>query len=96
MRHATAHCHGRRLRDLHGDRVDFGVQALGRHHARDHAVPKRLVGVHHPAREHHVGCDTVPADLEEAGDAAGVGDDAVADLGQHEPGAFGGHSDVTQ
>ena len=59
-------------------------------------MPERLVGRHHPAGEHHVGRDPVPADLEEAGDAAGVGDHAVPDLGQHEPGAFGGDPDVAQ
>ena len=36
------------------------------------------------------------ADLEQPAHPAGVGDDAVADLGKHEPGPLGGDADVTE
>ena len=57
---------------------------------------ERLLGVHRPAGEHHVAHDAVAADLEQPADAAGVGDHAVADLGQHEPRALGRDADVAQ
>lgn len=88
--------YGRCLRDLGGDSAHLLVQAVRRHHTGDDPVPERLVRSHHPAREHQVRRNPVPADLKEAGDPAGVGDDAVTHLGQHEPRPLGGHPDVTQ
>ena len=66
------------------------------HDARHDAVGVRLGGVHGTAGEDHVAGDAVAADLEQASDPAGVGDDAVGHLREHEAGALGGDADVAQ
>ena len=97
--HPAGHLHGDRRRrgDLRRPspwrcRRELSAATTAGHDA----VGQRLVGRHRPAGEHHVGGDAVAAHLEQAGDAAGVGDDAVADLGEHEAGALGGDADVAQ
>ena len=57
---------------------------------------QRLLRVHRAAREHHVGRHAVPAHLEQAGDAAGVGDHAVRHLREHEARLLAGDADVAQ
>ena len=64
--------------------------------AGHHAVRVGLGRVHRPAGEDHVAGDAVPAHLEQAPDATGVGDHAVGDLGQHEARVLGRDPDVAE
>jgi hypothetical protein len=82
--------------DLVGHLAGGGVEVVGRDDAADDAVREGLVGAEASTGEHHVADEPVAAHLVQDRHAAGVGDDPVADLGEHELRRRGADADVAQ